>query len=108
MGAEPFFFKQAKDEDALATVAKAMNLFVILGMVIFLAVSLNLSWVILVVEESYRVAQNIVPILLLAYLFLGIFYNLSVWYKLSDKTHYATLISISGAVVTILINVVFL
>lgn len=108
MGAEPFFFKQAKDKDALQTVAKAMTLFVLMGLTIFLAVSFNLDLVILAVEESYRAAKNIVPILLMAYLFLGIFYNLSVWYKLGDKTHYAMFISITGAIVTILINVLFI
>lgn len=108
MGAEPFFFSQSKDKDALGTVAKAMTLFVVLGMLIFLGVSLNLDWIILVLHESYRVGKNIVPILLMAYLFLGIFYNLSVWYKLRDKTHYAMFISISGALVTILINMVFI
>jgi O-antigen/teichoic acid export membrane protein len=108
MGAEPFFFSQSKDKDALGTVAKAMTLFVVLGMLIFLGVSLNLDWIILVLHESYRVGKNIVPILLMAYLFLGIFYNLSVWYKLRDKTHYAMFISIAGALVTILINVVFI
>lgn len=108
MGAEPFFFKQAKDKDALQTIAKAMTLFVIMGLCIFLAVSFNLDLVILAVEKSYRIAKNIVPILLMAYLFLGIFYNLSVWYKLGDKTHYAMFISITGAIVTILINVLFI
>lgn len=108
MGAEPFFFKQAKDKDALPTVARAMDLFVILGLIIFLGVSLNLSWIILIIQANYRGAQDIVPILLFAYLFLGIFYNLSVWYKVGDKTHYATLISLAGALVTIGINVAFI
>lgn len=108
MGAEPFFFGQSRDKDALPTVAKAMSLFVIMGMTIFLAVSFNLDWIILIIEEGYRGAKDIVPILLMAYLFLGIFYNLSVWYKLGDKTHYAMVISIVGAGVTILINVIFI
>ena len=108
MGAEPFFFRQAKDKDAIETVAKAMSLFVIMGVAIFLAVSFNLDWIILIIEESFRGAKDIVPILLMAYLFLGIFYNLSVWYKLGDKTHYAMAISITGAIVTIVINVIFI
>lgn len=108
MGAEPFFFRQSKDHDALPTVSKAMTLFVIMGMLIFLGVSLNLDWIILILHESYRVGKDIVPILLMAYLFLGIFYNLSVWYKLQDKTHYAIFISIAGALVTIVINVLFI
>lgn len=108
MGAEPFFFKQAEDKDALATVGKAMNLFVIMGLTIFLGVSFNIDWIIMIVEEGFRVAKNIVPIVLMAYFFLGIFYNLSVWYKLGDKTHYAMVISIVGAIVTIAINVIFI
>lgn len=108
MGAEPFFFNQAKDKDALQTVAKAMSIFVIMGIAIFLGVSFNLDWIILIIAESFREAKDIVPILLMAYLFLGVFYNLSVWYKLGDKTHYAMVISITGALVTILINVIFI
>lgn len=105
MGAEPFFFKQAKDDDALPILAKAMDFFVIAGVIVFLGVSLNLDWIIMVLGPSFRAGKDLVPILLMAYLFLGIFYNLSVWYKVGDKTHYATIISITGALVTILINV---
>lgn len=108
MGAEPFFFKQAKDEDALPILAKAMDFFVIAGVAVFLAVSLNLDWIIMAIGPSFRAGKDLVPILLMAYLFLGIFYNLSVWYKVGDKTHYATIISITGAVVTILINVLLI
>ena len=108
MGAEPFFFKQAKDKDALETVAKAMSIFVIMGAVIFLAVSFNLDWIILILGQNFTEAKNVVPIILMAYLFLGIFYNLSVWYKVGDKTHYATIISITGALVTIAINIAFI
>lgn len=108
MGAEPFFFKQAKDKDALETVAKAMTIFVIMGAFIFLGVSFNLDWIIQILGENFTAAKNVVPIILMAYLFLGIFYNLSVWYKVGDKTHYATIISITGALVTIAINVAFI
>lgn len=108
MGAEPFFFKQAGEKDAKEVYAQVMNYFVILSLLIFLGVSFNLDWLILMLGEKYHEGKLVVPIVLMAYLFLGIYYNLSVWYKLTDKTHYATLISIAGAGVTIAINVIFI
>jgi O-antigen/teichoic acid export membrane protein len=108
MGAEPFFFKQAGEKDAKEVYAQVMNYFVILSLFVFLGVSFNLDWLMLVMGSGYQAGKMVVPIVLMAYLFLGIYYNLSVWYKLTDKTHYATVIAIAGATVTVVVNVVFI
>jgi O-antigen/teichoic acid export membrane protein len=108
MGAEPFFFKQSGEKDAKEVYAQVMHYFVILGLFVFLGVSFNLDWLILLLGEKYHAGKTVVPIVLMAYLFLGIYYNLSVWYKLTDKTFNATFISIAGALITIIFNVIFI
>lgn len=108
MGAEPFFFKQAGEKDAKEIYASIMKYFTIFCLIVFLAVSLNIDLIIQVLGEKYHEGKDIVPIILMAYLFLGVFYNLSVWYKVNDKTHYAIFIAIAGALITIAINVVFI
>lgn len=101
MGAEPFFFKQSKEIDAKKTYADVMLYFSIFTLIIFLVVSLNLQYFGLIIGESFRSGIYIVPYLLIAYFFLGIFYNLSTWYKVTDNTRYATYISIAGAIATV-------
>jgi O-antigen/teichoic acid export membrane protein len=108
MGAEPFFFKQAGEKDAKEVYAQVMNYFVIFSLVVFLGVSFNLDWLIMLLGEKYHAGRAVVPIVLMAYLVLGIYYNLSVWYKVTDNTFYATFISIAGAIVTIVFNVLFI
>ena len=103
--AEPFFFSHAENKDAPKIYASVLVYFTIFGCLIFLGVSFFLDVIILILRENYREAKNIVPVLLLANLFLGIFYNLSVWYKIRDKTRYGAVISIGGAIITILLNI---
>ncbi|MAY83193.1 MAG: polysaccharide biosynthesis protein [Flavobacteriales bacterium] len=103
--AEPFFFAQSKDEEAPKTYAKIMNYFVITCALIFLVVMFYLDILKhFLANEEYWVGLHIVPILLLANIFLGIFYNLSVWYKLNGMTRYGALIAGFGAVITIILN----
>lgn len=103
---EPFFFSGAKDKNAPHLYRDAMHWFVILACFILLSVSINLDLIgLLLRQEVYRQGLDMVPWLLLAYLFLGVYWNLSIWYKLTDKTHYGTWISIGGALVTIVLNV---
>jgi O-antigen/teichoic acid export membrane protein len=104
---EPFFFSKAKDKDSKQTYALVMKYFVIFGLFLFLSISLNLDWLQYIVGENYRSGIKVVPILLFAYLCLGIVYNLSIWYKLSGQTKYGAVIAISGAVVTLTINILF-
>ena len=108
-GAEPFFFRKSDDGDARETYAKVMHYFVIVTSFIFLmtCVFVELIAPFLVVREEYYThpdGMRIVPILLLANLFLGILFNLNFWYKLSHKTHIGMWVSIGGALVTILLN----
>jgi O-antigen/teichoic acid export membrane protein len=103
--AEPFFFAQAKDQEAPKTYAKIMNYFVITCALIFLAVMFYLDILKhFLANEEYWVGLHIVPILLMANIFLGIFYNLSVWYKLNGMTRYGAFIAGVGAVITIVLN----
>jgi O-antigen/teichoic acid export membrane protein len=100
--ADPFFFSKASDKNAPALFAKIMTWFVISCLSIFILVSLFLPYFgLLLRNPAYREGLVIVPYLLLANLFLGIYYNLSMWYKLTDKTIYGTYLSIAGALITL-------
>jgi O-antigen/teichoic acid export membrane protein len=103
--AEPFFFSKANDIDAKKTYSEVMNIIVIICSLMFLGILLYMDIVKYFVGPAYRVGLGIVPILLLANLFSAILYNLSIWYKLSDKTIYGGLISIFGAIITVTLNV---
>ncbi len=106
--AEPFFFQKAKDKNAPETYASVMKYFIIFGLSIFLGVTLFIDQAKLFIGQEFRSGLNVVPIVLLANLFLGIYYNLSVWYKLTNKTHLGAVISIIGAALTIVINILFI
>ena len=107
LGAEPFFFNHSKEKNATKTYAFIMKYFVILGcaMLVFIIAYLDLFKLLLVDNPDYWVAIEIVPIILLANLCLGIYFNLAIWYKLTDKTRYGMYISMFGAFVTIILNV---
>lgn len=106
LGIEPFFFRHAAQSNNPETYARITEFFVSVG-------SLILIWVIvfsdilkflMIRDSSYWYAMKIVPLIVLANLFLGIYHNLSVWYKITDKTKMGAYISIVGAIVTILFN----
>ena len=99
--AEPFFFSIQRDSDAKETYALVLKWFVIVQCLVFLGVSLNLELILLVLDEKYRIGKNVVPIVLLGQMFLGIYYNLSIWYKLTEKTIYGLYMSLIGAAVTV-------
>ncbi len=103
--AEPFFFAQAKNENAKDVYAQVMKYFVLGCSLIFLAVMLNMDLVKYFIGEKYHSGLHIVPVLLLANLCLGVFFNLSIWYKLSGETKYGAYMAIYGAVVTIVLNI---
>jgi O-antigen/teichoic acid export membrane protein len=103
--ADPFFFSQAEDKNAPDLLARVTKWFLIICVLIWVGVSLNLDVLGLLVSKRYRVGLDIVPLLLLANLFLGVYYNISFWFKLSDKTKFGTLITVIGATVTILGNI---
>lgn len=107
LGAEPFFFNQANKDNAKQTYADILNYFVILGSLIFIVMVVYLDFfkMLIVPNPDYWVTISIVPVVLLANLFLGIYHNLSVWYKLTDRTKLGMYISIIGAIITIVLNV---
>lgn len=103
--AEPFFFSQEKATNAKQTYASVMRYFVILAAFLFLGIMLFIDLVMLFVGEEFREGQPVVPILLIAYVFYGIVFNLSFWFKLSERTSWGAAISMVGAVITIGLNI---
>ncbi|MEM9647568.1 MAG: oligosaccharide flippase family protein [Bacteroidota bacterium] len=110
MGVEPFFFSHAKTEQPQKTYAQITNYFVILGSVILLSVVvfINPLGKLLIRNSTYWEALEVVPIILLASFCLGIYHNLSVWYKITDQTKFGAYISSIGALITLIINVAFI
>ena len=107
--AEPFFFSSAGGEKSPQLFADIMTGFVIFNALIFVGISVNLDWIGLFLRDpAYREGLVVVPVLLLAYLFNGIYYNLSIWYKIKDKTSYGATITILGALLTIVLNFVLI
>lgn len=107
--AEPFFFNQMKSLDRNKIYVKIMNYFIAAVCLVFLAVSLNLGiFKYFIPNKAYWEGLFVVPILLLANVFLGIYFNQSIWYKLSNQTRFGAYISLMGAALTILINYFFI
>ncbi|MCB9224574.1 MAG: oligosaccharide flippase family protein [Crocinitomicaceae bacterium] len=103
--AEPFFFAQESNENKEKVYSKVMTYFIIVVSLIFLVISMNLDifkW--FIPNKDYWEGLKVVPILLLANVCLGIYYNQSIWYKLANKTIYGAYIAIGGAVITIVLN----
>lgn len=110
LGIEPYFFSHAKAENPEKNYAKILEFFIAFGAVILLSVVVfaDVLKLIIVRDEAYWDAMWVVPIILLANFCLGIYHNLSVWYKITDKTKFGAYISIVGALVTLVINIVFI
>ena len=115
LGAEPFFFSHSKAKNSADTYARIMNYFVIAVCLIFIMLVANielLKYFIkgedLVQKTLYWSGLNVVPVLLFGYVSLGIYINLSIWYKLSDQTRYGLYISGIGALLTIVLNIIFI
>jgi len=108
LGAEPFFFKQAEGQNPQKVYARVMKFFVIVVTIMFLLVSLYIPIWKYFIGPKYWAGLRVVPILLLANIFLGIYYNLSIWYKLTHKTLSGAYITLIGATITIVINYIFI
>ena len=106
--AEPFFFERAKENDAKETYAFVMKYFIIIMLIVFLGINLYITGLQYIVGRNYREALVVVPIISMGYLLYGIYINHSIWYKLNDLTKYAVYITLIGAIITILINVLFI
>lgn len=107
LGAEPFFFSFAKNENAKKVYALIMEYFVIAMMLVMVGLSMNIEWLKYFIEggnaeqsAKYWSGLNLIPVILFNYVLLGIYMNLSVWYKLSDQTRYGLYISGIGAIIT--------
>lgn len=108
MAAEPFFFKEAEGANPQRVYARVMKFFIIIISVMFLAVSLFMPVWKNFIGPKYWAGLSVVPILLLANMFLGIYYNLSIWYKLSSKTLAGAYITLIGAALTVILNYIFI
>lgn len=107
LGIEPFFFSHANSENPQKNYAKILEFFVAFGAVIFLSVVVfaDILKPIIIRSEAYWEAMWIVPLILLANFCLGIYHNLSVWYKITDRTKFGAYISVFGALVTLVLNI---
>jgi len=105
--AEPFFFSKINDTDSRQVYAKVMNYFVAFTLLLFLVITLYINIFKHFIGSDFHEGLHIVPILLIANVFLGIVFNLSIWYKLSNQTKYGIWIVGFGAVITLIINMIF-
>ena len=106
--AEPFFFNHSTKENPQRTYADVMNYFVIICSFIFLGIMLFIDVIQYFIGEKFRSGLPVVPILLMANLCLGVFYNLSIWYKLTGKTKWGAWLAIYGAIITLAFNFVLI
>jgi O-antigen/teichoic acid export membrane protein len=106
--AEPFFFERAKHSDAKETYAFVMKYFIIAMLLLFLCINLYKSGIQYILDKSYRNSLVVVPIISMAYLLYGIYINHSIWFKLNDLTKFGIYITVTGAFITIVINIVFI
>jgi O-antigen/teichoic acid export membrane protein len=106
--AEPFFFERAKYGNAKETYAFVMKYFIIIMLLVYLGINLYISGFQLIIDKDMRGAITVVPIVAMGYLFYGIYINHSIWYKINDLTRFGIYITLIGAVITVLINVLFI
>lgn len=104
---DPFIFAKSKGEDKRATYALAMKYFIIIDLLIFLGVMFYLDLIRYFIDPTYFSGLRIIPIIMLADLFSGIFFNLSLWYKLTDKTQWGVYFSLIGLAIILVINILF-
>ncbi len=104
---EPFIFAQHKDKNSKEAYADAMKFFIIFSFLIFLGMVFYLDIFKFLIRDDYWAGLRVIPIVLFSYIFQGVFFNLSLWYKLTDKTMYGAWFSVIGVVITLFINVLF-
>lgn len=106
--AEPFFFANKDAKDSRKSYADVAMVFTLVGCVMMLFILGYLDIIQLILGNNFRNSIFVVPILLVGYLFLGIYYNLSAWYKLTDKTFSGGVIAVTGVIITVVINIALL
>lgn len=104
---EPFFFNYAEHKDSKRQYAGLMNLFVGITVLIGISILIFIDYLKYFIAPSYHEGLFVVPYIVVAYIFSGIYYNHSIWFKLTDKTIFAVYFASIGAFITILINVLF-
>ena len=106
--AEPFFFQRARDKNSKELYAIVLEFFTAFCGLIFLGVILYIDVLSLILGRDFRSGVGVVPVMLLSYMLLGMLFNVSMWYKLSEKTNMAIWITLAGLAVTTVVNVVFM
>ncbi|NLB67241.1 MAG: polysaccharide biosynthesis protein [Bacteroidales bacterium] len=106
--AEPFFFQRQRESDSKSVYADVMQWFVAFCMFGFLAIMLFMDEIGLILGKDFRVGLSIAPVMLMAYVVLGMLFNVDMWYKLVGKTKYAIYVALAGLAVTIVVNVIFM
>jgi O-antigen/teichoic acid export membrane protein len=103
--AEPFFFKQSTDKNSQGFYASVMHGFILFCSILMIAISVNLNWIgpLFLRSDGYSEGMFMVPILLMGYLLLGIYFNLSIWFKVTDQTKYSFWITLVGAVISLIV-----
>ncbi len=104
---EPFVFAQNKGGDKKKEYADAMKFFIIFSLLIILGMVFFLDILKYLIRSDYWEGLRVVPIILFSYLFQGVFFNLSLWYKLIDKTYFGAILSLIGLLITLLVNIFF-
>ena len=105
---EPFFFAQSGEKDDTLMYAMVMKYFVIFGLLIFLGMMLYIDVVKIIIDKEYHEGLKVIPLVLMANLFYGIYFTQSLWYKLTDKTRYGAYIAIIGAIITLIMNILLI
>lgn len=103
---EPFIFAQNKDKNSLSAYADAMKFFILFSLLIFLGMVLYMDVFKYIIQRSYWAGLDVVPIVLFSFIFQGVFFNLSLWYKLTDKTMYGAWFSVLGTIIIVILNVI--
>jgi len=105
---EPFIFAKNKDVDKSRSYTEAMKYFIIFSLIIFLAVMFYLDIIKYFIRSSdYYEGLGVVSIIMIGYILFGIYFNLSFWYKMIDKTYFGAIFSITGCIITIALNIIF-
>ncbi len=105
---EPFFFSHGSSKNDPKIYAVIMKYFVIFGLLIFLGMMLYVDFLKIIIQKDYQEGMKAIPLILMANLFFGIYFTLSLWYKLTDKTTLGAFVAIFGAVITVLLNVLLI
>lgn len=105
---EPFVFEKNGSSDSTQSYADAMKFYIITALLIFMGMVFYLDVFQYILGSQYRGGLDVIPVVLVTYLVQGIVYNLSLWYKLVDKTYWGAIFSIIGFVITLVINVMFI